>query len=103
MLVLHSYSYTTRLMLSKVYILELYENKLLGRIFELQTKRRETRKCIISNITICNLHCHFFSHGLTDLLGLGFLIVDYPRSHSDTPHSVGHLWTSDQPDAETST
>jgi hypothetical protein len=25
------------------------------------------------------------------------------RSHSDTPHSVGLLWTSDQPDAETST
>ena len=24
------------------------------------------------------------------------------RSHSDTPHSVGLLWTSDQPDAETS-
>jgi len=23
--------------------------------------------------------------------------------HSDTPHSVGLLWTSDQPDAETST
>ena len=26
-----------------------------------------------------------------------------PRSHSDTPHSVGFLWMSDQPDAETST
>ena len=25
------------------------------------------------------------------------------RSHSDTPPSVGLLWTSDQPDAETST
>jgi len=25
------------------------------------------------------------------------------RSHSDTPHSVGLLWTSDRPEAETST
>jgi len=27
----------------------------------------------------------------------------YSRSHSDTPHSEGLLWTSDQPDAETAT
>jgi len=33
----------------------------------------------------------------------GLLIVDESRSYSDTPHSVGLLWTSDQPDAETST
>jgi hypothetical protein len=32
----------------------------------------------------------------------GLLIVEAPRSHSDTPHSVGFLWTSDQSDAETS-
>jgi hypothetical protein len=25
------------------------------------------------------------------------------KSHSDTPHSVGLLWTSDQPDAQTAT
>jgi len=25
------------------------------------------------------------------------------QTHSDTPHSVGFLWTSDQTDAETST
>jgi len=25
------------------------------------------------------------------------------RSHSDTPHSIGLLWKSNQPDAETST
>jgi hypothetical protein len=34
---------------------------------------------------------------------LGLLIIDNSRSHSDTPHSVGLLWTSDQPDAEIST
>ena len=31
----------------------------------------------------------------------GLLIIDDLRSHSDTPHSVGFLWTSDQPDTET--
>jgi hypothetical protein len=30
-----------------------------------------------------------------------FLITEVSRSHSDTPHSVGLLWTSDQPDVET--
>jgi hypothetical protein len=34
--------------------------------------------------------------------GLGFLIVEVSRSHSDTPHSVGLLWRSDRPVAETS-
>jgi hypothetical protein len=31
------------------------------------------------------------------------LIMESSRSHSDTPHSVGFLWTSDQPFAETFT
>jgi len=31
------------------------------------------------------------------------LIVEASRSHSDTPHSVGLLWPSDQSDTETST
>ena len=33
----------------------------------------------------------------------GLLIIEVSRSHSDTPQSVGLLWTSDQPDTETST
>jgi hypothetical protein len=33
----------------------------------------------------------------------GVLVIETSWSHSDTPFSVGHLWTSDQPDAETST
>jgi len=37
------------------------------------------------------------------LVGQGLLIIKALRSHSDTPHSVGILWTSDHPDAETST
>jgi hypothetical protein len=34
-------------------------------------------------------------------VGLGFLIVEVLRYHSDTPHSVGLLWTSDRPVAGT--
>jgi hypothetical protein len=37
------------------------------------------------------------------LVGQGLLIIDASRSHPGTPHSVRLLWTSDQPDAETST
>jgi hypothetical protein len=33
---------------------------------------------------------------------LPLLIIEASRSFSDTPQSVGLLWTSDQPDAETS-
>jgi len=33
---------------------------------------------------------------------LGYLIIEVARSHSDTPYWVGLLWTSDQPDPETS-
>jgi hypothetical protein len=37
------------------------------------------------------------------LVGHGLLIIEASLSNSDTMHSVGPLWTSDQPDAETST
>jgi len=37
------------------------------------------------------------------LAGQGLHIIEDSRSHSDTPHSVGLLYTSDQPDAGTST
>jgi hypothetical protein len=30
-------------------------------------------------------------------VGQGLLTIEASRSHSDTPHSVGLLWTSDQP------
>jgi len=36
------------------------------------------------------------------LLDQGLLIIEASRSHSDTLHWVGLLWTSDQPDEETS-
>jgi hypothetical protein len=37
------------------------------------------------------------------LVGLGLLIIEASRSHSDTPQSIGFLRMSDQPDAGTST
>jgi len=43
----------------------------------------------------------FFYYGATFHVGQGLLIIE--DSHSDTPHSVGLLWTSDQPDAVIST
>ena len=37
-------------------------------------------------------------------VGQNLLIIEASRSHSDTPHTlIGLLWTSDQPNAETST
>jgi hypothetical protein len=41
--------------------------------------------------------------GQQPILGQGLLHIEVSPSHSDIPHSVGLLWTSDQPDAEIST
>ena len=46
---------------------------------------------------------YFFSMAQQPLFGEGLLIIETSRSHSDTRHSIGLLWTSDQPDAKTST
>jgi hypothetical protein len=55
--------------------------------------------CLISAMS-----AHFFSPLARQFpLGKGFLFVEASPSHSDTPSSVGLLWTSDHPDAETST
>jgi hypothetical protein len=45
----------------------------------------------------------FFPMAQQPLVGQGLLIIEASRSHSDTPHSVGLVRTSDRPDAETST
>jgi hypothetical protein len=44
---------------------------------------------------------YFFSMVQQPLVGQGLLNVQASRTHSDTPHLAGLLWTSDQPDAET--
>jgi len=45
----------------------------------------------------------FSFHGSTVPVGLDLLIVEVSRSHTDTALSVVLLWTSDLPDADTST
>jgi hypothetical protein len=45
----------------------------------------------------------FLPVSLQSPVGQGLLTVEASQSHSDTPHSVGLLWTRDQPDAEIST
>jgi len=44
-----------------------------------------------------------FYHGAAAPVGQGLLIINDSWSHSDTPHLVGFLWTSNQSKAETST
>ena len=54
--------------------------------------------------TKCTLiHVHIFTMVLPPLVSQGLQIMEDSWSHSDTPYSVGLIWTSDQPDTETST
>jgi hypothetical protein len=45
----------------------------------------------------------YLFHRSTAVVGHGLLVVEVPRSRSDTRRAVGLLWTSDQPVIETST
>jgi hypothetical protein len=44
----------------------------------------------------------FFLKAQQPPVGQGLVISDFSRSHSDTSHSVGLLWASEQLDAEIS-
>jgi len=44
----------------------------------------------------------FFTVAQQPPVGQGLLIVEVSQSHSDTSHTARLLWTSDQPDAESS-
>ena len=50
---------------------------------------------------VCVCVCVYFM-AQQPTMDQGLLSIEASRSHSDTPHSVGLLWTSDQLDAETS-
>jgi hypothetical protein len=39
---------------------------------------------------------------MTTIVVLGLIVAEVSRLHSDTPHSVGLLWTSDRPAARLS-
>ena len=64
-----------------------------------------TKKLLSSAMWPCVLvyNSLFFTMANYPPVGQGLLNIEASRSHSDTPHSVGLLWTSDQPDAENST
>jgi hypothetical protein len=80
----------------------------------------DDRLCRPINIRLCG-HRHSFQRDVTgkhfkcvslmstiflrrfDLIPSRGLLLGASRSHSDTPHSVGLLWTSDQRDEETCT
>jgi len=57
----------------------------------------------LSSTKIIMYHCTFFNMAQQPAVGQGLLIIEDSWSHSDIPHAVGLLWTSDEPDAETST
>jgi len=56
--------------------------------------------CLLPVITSISAKCESIVYGPAVLLGPGLIIVEISRSHSDT---LRLPWTSDQPDAETST
>jgi hypothetical protein len=57
--------------------------------------------CLQSVVNFQNRNIYFFQ-GSTAPVGLGHL-YKVPRSHSHTPYSVGHPWTSDESVSQTST
>jgi len=59
-------------------------------------------------VTVCPRNFRstkYYAHSMArqPVVDQGLLIIEASRSHSDTLRSIGLLWTSDQPDAETST
>ena len=67
----------------------------------MQCKAYRVNKTGLRYYTI--LYQNIFSKAQQPPGGHGLLIIEASRSHSDTPHSVGLLWTSAQTEAETST
>jgi hypothetical protein len=57
----------------------------------------------VTLIVIVVFEYKVFFYGSTAPVGLGFLVVEVSRSHSDTLYSVGLLRTSDRPVSETCT
>jgi hypothetical protein len=55
------------------------------------------------NNKISAWHFPFFTQQCKPLMDLVLFITEASLSHSDTPHSIGLLWMSDQPDTQTST
>ena len=79
-------------------------------IFRVEIRHRRWRQrvltkrlCLMNSYTISESRKHRYCWmAQQHLVGQGLLIIEASRSHSDTQNSVGPLWTSDQPDLETS-
>jgi hypothetical protein len=64
----------------------------------------ETVKCEVCELTLGRVQwAVFLAEAQQPKSGLDRLLLGFSRSHSDTPQSVGLLWTSDQTVAEIST
>jgi hypothetical protein len=62
------------------------------------------KKCRVVKVNSQAFKCSdTLFHRSTAPVGYIFLILEVLRSHPDTPHLLGLPWTSDQPDAQTST
>jgi hypothetical protein len=55
----------------------------------------------LDTLVLFSLKGIIYSMARQPIVGQGLLIVKASRSHSETSHSIGLLWTSDQPDADT--
>jgi hypothetical protein len=81
---------------------------LRGRVCNLGFSTKQYKKAVCGN-HVCALVLSFgvffrvLSFTQQPLVVQGILFIEASRSHSDTPHLVGLLWTGDEPDAETST
>jgi hypothetical protein len=73
--------------------IQVFWDVLLGRAISDISKERTA--------CVCEGHTFSFSLAQKPLQGQGLLIIGASRSHSDTAHSVGLLWTRDRPVAET--
>ena len=59
-----------------------------------------TFQCCVNYLSIYISRNICFSKAQQPLVGQDFLVIEASWWHSDTPHSIGLFWTSDEPDAE---
>jgi hypothetical protein len=88
--------------LRKAHRLRVFENRVLRKIFGPKMVEVTSEWGRLHDEELRDV-CFIFLMSQQPLVGQGLLIIECSQSHSDAPRSVGLLWTSDQPDTETST
>ena len=74
-----------------------------GKVFRICSEsNRGSSNPLASHYTHYIIPAYFFCYDATAPIGQGIYIIEASRSHSDTPYSVGFLWTSDLHVAKTS-